>query len=511
MLSKAALLTDAADAHLHDRTRLTAMQQSPPPQPLSHMPATARPRLSPAEMFNMSFGFLGIQFGWGLQLANMSAVYERLGAHSDEIPFLWLAAPVTGLLVQPVIGALSDRTWGPLGRRRPYFLTGAILASIALFIMPTSSSLWMAATLLWILDASINISMEPFRAFVADKLPISQRTHGFVMQSLMIGIGASLANALPYVFAKLGVTGNTPSGIPLSVRYSFQVGALVFLFAVLWTVFTTTEFPPEDMAAFERARRGRLGLGPLFADIGRSLREMPATMRQLAVVQLMTWLGLFCMWLFFVPAVARHVFGATDPQSTLYTRGIEWGGVTMAFYSLTCFVVALGLLRLAEATSRKTVHTAALSCGGIGLLSVYLIHNQYVLPLTMVGVGIAWASILSMPYAILSTALPPERMGVYMGIFNFFIVIPEITAALFFGRLSRAVFGAGNPNTPLYFVLLGGACLLAAAALVSIVDDRGGREPSPEALLRADEMEPLLIQESVQPVPSSGISNRLSS
>src|SRR5919197_6749741 len=200
MLSKAALLTDAADAHLHDLTRLTAMQQSPPPQPLSHMPATARPRLSPAEMFNMSFGFLGIQFGWGLQLANMSAVYERLGAHSDEIPFLWLAAPVTGLLVQPIIGALSDRTWGPLGRRRPSFLTGAILASIALFIMPTSSALWMAAMLLWILDASINISMEPFRAFVADKLDVSQRTAGFVMQSFFIGVGASLANALPYLF-----------------------------------------------------------------------------------------------------------------------------------------------------------------------------------------------------------------------------------------------------------------------------------------------------------------------
>src|SRR5436305_3012305 len=236
------------------------------------MTATPRPRLTPPEMFNMSFGFLGIQFGWGLQLANMSALYERLGASPDRVPFLWLAAPVTGLLVQPVIGALSDRTWGPLGRRRPYFLTGAILASIALFVMPTSSSLWMAATLLWILDASINISMEPFRAFVADKLPISQRTQGFVLQSLFIGIGSSLANALPYVFSKLGVVGNTASGIPLSVRYSFQVGAVVYLLAVLWTVFTSTEIPPDDMAAFERTRRGKLGLKPLLADIGHSIR-----------------------------------------------------------------------------------------------------------------------------------------------------------------------------------------------------------------------------------------------
>src|SRR5437868_1762814 len=227
----------------------------------------ATPRLTFGQMFNMSFGFFGIQFGWGLQLANMSAVYERLGARPDQVPLLWLAAPVTGLLVQPIVGALSDRTWGVLGRRRPYFLTGAILASIALFFMPTSSSMWMAASLLWILDASINISMEPFRAFVADKLNVGQRTAGFVMQSLFIGVGASFANALPFVFSKIGVVGNTPSGIPLSVKYSFQVGAVVFLLAVLWTVFTTSEFPPEDMAAFERAKQGRGGLRALVAEV----------------------------------------------------------------------------------------------------------------------------------------------------------------------------------------------------------------------------------------------------
>src|SRR5688500_10239001 len=250
-----------------------------------------KPRLSFWQLFNMSFGFLGIQFGWGLQLANMSAVYERLGARPDEVPLLWLAAPMTGLLVQPIVGAMSDRTWGRLGRRRPYFLTGAIFASIALFFMPTSTSLWMAATLLWVLDASINISMEPFRAFVADKLDVSQRTSGFVMQSLMIGVGASLANALPFFLGWMGVTGSTPSGIPLTVKYSCQAGALVFLLAVLWTVFTTTEFPPGDMAAFERDRRGRGGLGPLFGEIGLAIREMPRTMKQLAVVQLLTWLG----------------------------------------------------------------------------------------------------------------------------------------------------------------------------------------------------------------------------
>jgi maltose/moltooligosaccharide transporter len=464
-----------------------------------------RSRLRFAQLFNMSFGFLGIQFGWGLQLANMSAIYERLGARPDQVPLLWLAAPVTGLLVQPVIGALSDRTWTRLGRRRPYFLVGAILASAALLVMPTSSTLWMAAGLLWVLDASVNVSMEPFRAFVADQLDASQRTAGFVMQSFFIGLGASLANALPYVLGRIGVEGSTPSGIPLTVKYSFQVGAAVFLLAVLWTVVTTRERPPRDLEAWKRERRAR---GALLAEIGTAIRVMPATMKQLAVVQTLTWLGLFCMWLFFVPATARHVFGATDPQSPLYTRGVEWGGLVFAVYSITCFVVALALPRLAELSSRKVVHAAALVCGAVGLLSVYLIHDPYLLLLTMVGVGIAWASILSMPYAILSTAIPPERMGVYMGIFNFFIVIPEIVAALAFGPLIRAVFGEGSGEAPLYMVMLGGLCLLAAAASVALVEDRGGADVPEGDVISGDAAEPLLVQESLQPVPSSGLVDR---
>lgn len=467
---------------------------------------TRRPRLSFPAMINMSFGFLGIQFGWGLQLANMSAVYERLGAKPDQVPLLWLAAPLTGLLVQPVVGALSDRTWGPLGRRRPYFLTGAILASVALFLMPTSTSLWMAATLLWILDASINISMEPFRAFVADKLDASQRTAGFVMQSFFIGVGASLANALPYLLKQAGVTGNTPSGIPHTLQYSFQAGAAAFLVAVLWTVFTTSEFPPEDTAARDRASRGRSGVSALFADIATSIAEMPKTMRQLAVVQLVTWLGLFCMWLFFVPAVARHVFGATDPHGELYSRGIEWGGLMFAFYSITCFVVAFALPVMARATSRRATHAIALVCGAAGLLSVYLIHDQHLLIVAMVGVGIAWASILSMPYAILAGALPAHRMGVYMGIFNFFIVLPEIIASLTFGPLIRTAFGADNPNAPLYMVMLGGVCLLVAAGCVMLVSD-AGEAPAGE-VIDADEHEPLTVQEAAQPVPSSGLVDR---
>jgi maltose/moltooligosaccharide transporter len=432
-----------------------------------------KPRQNFWQMWNMSFGFLGIQFGWGLQMANMSAIYEKLGANPELIPILWLAAPMTGLLVQPIVGALSDRTWGRLGRRRPYFLVGAICASVALFFMPTSPALWVAASLLWILDASVNVSMEPFRAFVADKLHPTQRTSGYVMQAFFIGLGASLANALPFVLSLLGVSGATDSGIPLTVKYSFQIGALVFLSAVLWTVISTKEYPPEDMEAFRRmkAERKGLGLGLMVRDIISAAREMPTTMRQLAVVQVFTWLGLFSMWMFFVPATARHVFGATDPQSELYTRGIEWGGMAFALYSVTCFIVAFALPVFARLTSRKIVHAVALTCGGVGLLSMYVIQDPYILLLTMVGVGIAWASILAMPYAILSNSIPPARMGVYMGLFNAFIVLPQVAASLGFGPAIRIILGEGNPNTPLYVVMFGGLCMLMAAVAVAWVHD----------------------------------------
>ena len=448
-----------------------------------------KPRLSFPQMSNLSFGFLGIQFGWGLQLANMSAIYEKLGARPDEVPLLWLAAPMTGLLVQPIIGVMSDRTWGRLGRRRPYFLIGSIFASIALFFMPTSTSLWMAASLLWILDASINVSMEPFRAFVADNVPNEQRTAGYVMQSFFIGIGASLANALPYLLRTMGVEGTTDAGIPLTVKYAFQLGAGAFLLAVLWTVFTTKEYPPEDMEAFRREKAEKSGIGGFFREIVDAAGNMPKTMKQLAVVQVFTWLGLFCMWMFWVPAVARHVFGATDADSALYTRGVEWGGLVMAVYSITCFVVAFALPKMAAATSRKTVHAISLVCGAAGLLSLWFIHDQNLLILTMVGVGIAWASILSMPYAMLSSAIPARRMGVYMGLFNAFIVIPEIVAALGFGPAIRALFGESNPNSPLYVVMIGGVSLLLAAVAVSFVDDEG--EPPASARERPPIERPL--------------------
>jgi len=435
-----------------------------------------KPRLSFWQIWNMSFGFLGIQFGWGLQLGNMSGIYEKLGANPDQLPILWLAAPLTGLIVQPIIGSMSDRTWTRLDRLRPYFLAGAILASICLFFMPTSGTLWMAAGLLWILDASINISMEPFRAFVADKLNDEQRTTGFVMQSFFIGVGATLAGWLPLAFRRFGVSGNTESGIPLTIKYAFQIGAVAFVLAVLWTIFTTKEYPPEDMEAFNRLRREKAGFLAGLLEINEALREMPRTMRQLAPVQISTWLGLFCMWLFWGPAVARHVFGAFDPKSEGYTHGIEWSGFAMSFMNITCFAVAFLLPRLAAATSRKTVHALCLICGALGLLSVYLISNPWLLVLSMVGVGIAWASILSMPYAILSGALPAARMGVYMGVFNFFIVIPEITQALTFGPLIRGIFGKDNPHSALYVVLIGGCFMLLAALLVTRVQDVSEKE-----------------------------------
>jgi maltose/moltooligosaccharide transporter len=464
-----------------------------------------KPRLSFWQIWNMSFGFLGIQFGWGLQLGNMSAIYEKLGANPDQLPILWLAAPLTGLIVQPIIGSMSDRTWGPLGRRRPYFLVGALLASGALFFMPTSSSLWMAAGLLWILDASINISMEPFRAFVADKLNTDQRTAGFVMQSFFIGLGATFAGWLPLAFRYFGVTGNTPSGIPLTIKYAFQLGALAFLVAVLWTVFTSKEYPPEDMEAFQRMKRERRGFGAGLAEIFSALREMPTTMRQLAPVQICTWLGLFCMWLFYVPAVARHVFGALDPQSEAYTRGVEWGGFAMSFMNITCFAVAFLLPKLAAATSRKTVHAVCLLFGAIGLLSIYFIREPWLLIFSMICVGVAWASILSMPYAILSGALPAARMGVYMGVFNFFIVIPEIVQALTFGPIIRGVFGESNPRSSLYVVLIGGVFMLLAALLVTRVKDVADEDVPERAVIHGDEQTPLIPQGSAQPVPSTGL------
>ena len=346
-------------------------------------------------VWNMSFGFLGIQFGWGLQMANMSAIYEYLGATPGQIPLLWLAAPLTGLIVQPIVGHLSDRTWSPrFGRRRPFFLIGAILSSLALIAMPNSSTLWMAAGLLWVLDASINISMEPFRAFVSDLLPPEERTRGFAMQSFFIGFGAVIASALPWIMTNWLGVGASPAGtIPVTVKWSFYVGAAAFFGAVLYTVLTTREKPPPDLAAFERQKAATAGLGAGFKDITTAVRTMPATMRQLAWVQIFTWLGLFCMWLYFPVAVATNVFGGT-PGTPQYQEGVEWAGICFGAYSAVCFLFAFALPPLADRTGRKGTHAICLLAGAAGLLSVSVITNPTMLLLSMVGVGIACASTL---------------------------------------------------------------------------------------------------------------------
>ncbi|MCU0451509.1 MAG: MFS transporter, partial [Bernardetiaceae bacterium] len=416
-----------------------------------------KPTLSFWQIWNMSFGFLGIQFGWALQMSNMSAIYQYLGAQPDEIPMLWLAAPLTGLLVQPVIGYLSDRTWTGLGRRKPYFLVGAILASICLVFMPNASTVWMAAGLLWILDASINVSMEPFRAFVGDMLPQEQHTQGFSMQSFFIGLGAVVASALPWLMANwFGVKAAEEQAISETVRLSFYLGAAAFIGAVVYTVATTKEYPPTDLAAFEAEKMEKTGLLAGAEEIFGAIAQMPQAMKQISLVQFFTWPGLFLMWFYFTPAVATHIFKAPGPSSPLYTQGVEWAGLCSAFYSLVTFGFAFALPPLAKRLGRKTTHSLCLVVGAVGLISVGLATNKYQLFACMAGVGVAWASILSMPYAMLVRHLPPAKLGIYMGIFNFFIVIPEIIASLGFGWLMKNWLG----NSQVTAVMLGGGLLL---------------------------------------------------
>lgn len=570
-----------------------------------------KPRLSFWQLWNMSFGFLGIQFGFALQNANVSRIFETLGADPGNLALYWLAAPVTGLVVQPIIGYLSDRTWHPYwGRRRPFFFIGAILATIALFVMPNSPALWIAIGMLWIMDASINISMEPFRAFVGDKLPSEQRTAGFAMQSFFIGIGAVVASVLPYVFTNwLGISNEAPEGvIPDSVKYSFYIGAIAFIGAVCWTVFTTKEFPPEDMASFEKEKMQSAGFWKGVKEILAGFSNMPKTMIQLAWVQFFSWLALFAMWIYATPGVTSHMYNmkinsdqlaqlsaiydgldandredaakyerigeklayvaarleqkdemslevdftnyflsnriipevailatfeqalpqvdksavgyqaAADELAQLrvqldelgtledrisyqtanffitthsdalpasvdqeklalvnhlkmiqkeYNDGGNWVGNAFGMYNGIAALVAFLLPLLAGRIGRKKTHSFALLMGAVGLASIYLIKDPDLLLVSMIGVGIAWASILSMPYAILAGALPTDKMGYFMGVFNFFIVIPQIVAALILGFLISNFFW----GEPIYALLLGGASMVLAALLVVNVDD----------------------------------------
>ncbi len=428
-------------------------------------------RLGFWQVWNMSFGFLGIQFGFALQNANVSRIFETLGASIEDIPILWIAAPVTGLLVQPIIGHMSDRTWGRLGRRRPYFLVGAILASLALIVMPNSPALWVAAGMLWIMDASINISMEPFRALVADLLPSEQRTTGFAVQSFFIGTGAIIASSLPWVFTNwLGISNTAAAGeIPDSVRFSFYIGAAAFIGAVAWTVFRTREYPPDNLEEFRRVRAEQGGLLHGLKDIVRSVAGMPRTMLQLAVVQFFSWFALFAMWIYTTPAVTQHIYGTSDATSALYNEGADWVGVLMSVYNGFAAVMAFVLIALSKRMSRKSVHGIALIIGGLGLASFFVIRDPQLLLVSELGIGLAWASILSMPYAILAGSLPPDKMGVYMGIFNFFIVLPQIVAASILGAMVKHLF-AGEA---IYALLVGGASMVVAGLLVQVVEDRG--------------------------------------
>ncbi len=500
-------------------------------------------RLGFWEIWNMSFGFLGIQFGFALQNANTSRIFDTLGADVDKLGLYWLAAPLTGLIVQPIVGYFSDRTWTRLGRRRPYFLAGAILSAIALVMMPNSPTLWIAIGTLWIMDSSINISMEPFRAFVGDNLPESQRTLGFAMQSFFIGLGAVVGSALPWLFANvLGISNTAPQGIiPDSVKWSFYVGGAVFLLAVLWTVFKSSEYSPEDLQAFEDAEKskgakvqsnavsisrqfaiglvltivgavatwfvhqvnqnvneagqnnqhkelyilsiGLLVVGVLFAIVSQlrkanvhngltnivtDLLNMPKTMKQLAYVQFFSWFALFSMWIYTTQSVTGHVFGTTDTTSKLYNDAADWVTLMFAVYNGVAAAVAFLLPAVAKRTSNKFTHMLALVFGGFGLISIYFLSDKIGLLMAMVGVGIAWASILSIPYAMLSGSLPAAKMGYYMGVFNFFIVIPQIVAGTILGFMVKEFFN----SEPVYALIVGGCSMILAGLLTLGVSTR---------------------------------------
>lgn len=440
-----------------------------------------KPRLSFWQLWNMSFGFFGIQFGFALQNANTSRIFSTLGAKADDLPLFWLAAPITGLLIQPIIGYLSDNTWHPFwGRRRPFFFIGAILASTALFLMPHSTVLWMAVAVLWLMDASINISMEPFRAFVGDKLNPAQQTAGFAMQTFFIGCGAVIASLLPTIFADyLGVSNSAANGsIPDSVRYSFYIGGAVYLLSVMWTVFTTKEFPPESLEKFKEEKANSKGLKNAILEILGGFSKMPKTMVQLAVVQFFSWIALFAMWIYTTSAIADNVYHTTDATSSAFQDAGNYVGIMFAVYNGISAIAAFLLPILAKRTSRKFVHTLCLIIGGLSLASLFLITSNTVLFsianfdftilfIPMIGVGIAWASILTMPYSILAGALPADKMGYYMGVFNFFVVIPQIVSGLVLGFFTQHFFGGHTVKT----LLLGGFCMIIAGFLTLIVKD----------------------------------------
>lgn len=487
---------------------------------------SVRPRLSGWSIWNMCVGFFGIQIGFGLQNANTSRIFQTLGAEVDSLAILWIAAPLTGLLVQPIVGYFSDRTWTPLGRRRPYFLVGAILTTLALVFMPNSPVLWMAASMLWIMDASINITMEPFRAFVGDNLPEEQRATGYAMQSFFIGAGAVFASCLPWILTEwFDVASTAPEGVvPMAVRISFYVGAAALLAAVLWTVFTTREYSPEQIDAFEAGRHDapttprtrtawyagggvwalagalavaavgaldlqkelyvlagfilafglmQMAVGALAA-AGRSnalteimgdIFAMPKTMQGLAVVQFFSWFALFSMWIYMTPAVTAVHYASPDPTSAGYGEGANWVGVLMGVYNGVAALAAFLIPVIAYRTGLRGAHAINLTLGAAGFLGIFLIRDPALLWIPMIGVGFAWASIVSLPYALLANAVPGRKMGVYMGVFNIFIVVPQLVAATILGAVLNSLFG----GQPIWALVLGAVSFLIAAGASLLV------------------------------------------
>lgn len=443
-------------------------------------------KLSFWQIWNMSFGFLGIQFGFALQGGNMSRIFQTLGASEDSIPMLWIAAPLTGLIVQPIIGYLSDRTWHPkFGRRRPYFLLGAVLSSLALFFAPYSRTLWMAAGFLWIMDASINISMEPFRALVADKLPDSQRSYGFVVQTLIIGVGTWVASNLPWFMNYLGVSNEAAEGhVPDSVIWSFAIGAIVFMGSILWSVFTTTEEPPADLDAFRKQNAESSGLFNGLIEIAHNFKSMPSVMWKLGVVQFFSWFAFFTMWSFATPALTEHVYHAAmpkhgdvdfDSKNQLFNQAANIVSSSMGMYGLSsmAFALLLTLVTARNGINRRLIHMLSLLAGGAGFLLMTTANeaNDGILNLAFALIGVSWGSILSMPYAILSSSVKPEKMGISMGIFNMFIVIPQIVAAL--GGINwayKTFLGDAVINT---MVLAGIALILGALSTFMLPKQKG--------------------------------------
>jgi maltose/moltooligosaccharide transporter len=501
------------------------------------MAAAEKPRLSLAGLWNISFGFFGIQIGFALQNSNMSRIFQTLGSSLDNLPVLWIAAPLTGLLVQPIIGHMSDRTWlGRLGRRRPYFLTGALLAAVALLLMPESHVLLMAALLLWMLDASLNISMEPFRAFVGDMLPRSQHTAGYAVQTAFIGAGAVIGSIFPYLLDHFGISNDAPAGmIPATVRYSFWAGGIALFAGVMWTVLSTREYGPEEMAAFgpaeeladgdEQALRALAArtfgssilwiaagtavalatwkfalekevylLGGLLiaygaasiiaislARAGRSANMlanivgdfsgMPIIMKRLALVQFFSWSALFIMWINTTPVVARNFYHSPDPASAGFQDAGNWVGVLFAVYNGIAAITALALLPLlSKAVGKARTHMICLLCGAAGYLSFLIIRDPKMLILSEIGIGIAWASILAMPYAILASSLPQRKLGIYMGLFNIFVVVPQLLVATVMGSIMNAFF----PDQPIWTMLAAAIVLaIAALAMLRVKPDEG--------------------------------------